>query len=52
MYFIKEKSDTLEMFQKYIAMVKNNFKKAPAMLVTDNGGEYCSHDMQNLLDKE
>ena len=51
-YFIREKSETVEMFKEYIAMVRNKFQRAPAVLMTDNGGEYCSREMQTLMAKE
>ncbi|CAI5799470.1 Retrovirus-related Pol polyprotein from transposon TNT 1-94 [Podarcis lilfordi] len=51
-YFLKEKSETVDKLQEYIAMVKNKFQRAPAVLMSDNGGEYCSNEMQALLAKE
>ncbi|CAI5771537.1 Retrovirus-related Pol polyprotein from transposon TNT 1-94 [Podarcis lilfordi] len=36
-YFLKEKSETVDKLQEYIAMVKNKFQRAPAVLMSDNG---------------
>lgn len=51
-YFLKEKSETVDKLQEYIAMVKNKFQRAPAVLMSDNGGEYCSNEVQTLLARE
>ncbi|CAI5793457.1 Retrovirus-related Pol polyprotein from transposon TNT 1-94 [Podarcis lilfordi] len=40
-YFLKEKSETVDKLQEYIDMVKNKFQRAPAVLMSDNGGEHC-----------
>ncbi|CAI5791624.1 Retrovirus-related Pol polyprotein from transposon TNT 1-94 [Podarcis lilfordi] len=51
-YFLKGKSEMQEMLKNYLAMAENEFQRALAMLMPDNVGEYCSHDLQSLLEEE
>lgn len=47
-YFMANKSEAIEKFKEYLAMVKNKFKIVPERIRCDNGGEYISHEFKNL----
>lgn len=48
-YFLKHKSEVLECFIKYNAIVKNQFNHDVHILHTDNGREYVNHEFKNFL---
>lgn len=51
-YFIKNKSDVMEVFKKYNAIIKNKYMHNVRMLHTDNGREYVNNMFKEYLDKE
>lgn len=51
-YFIKNKSDVMEMFKKYNNIVKNKYMHSVRILHTDNGKEYVNKVFKEYLDKE
>ena len=46
---LRKKSDTLAAFKQFNAMVTNQFKAPIKELMSDFGGEYKSHEFDNLL---
>jgi hypothetical protein len=48
-YLIKWKSEVLEKFKEFLAMVQNVFEARPKILRSDNGGEYVSKDFKKVL---
>lgn len=51
-YFIKQKSDVMEVFKKYNAMIKNKYMHSVRILHTDNGREYVNKSFEDYLNKE
>lgn len=51
-YFMKNKSDVLEYFKKYNAIIKNKFAHCVKILHTDNGGEYVNKAYKEYVEKE
>lgn len=51
-YFIRHKSDALETFKKYNAMIKNKFMHNVRILHTDNGTEYVNKAFMEYLERE
>lgn len=51
-YFMKHKSDVLEYFKKYNALVRNKFTHNVKIIHTDNGREYVNKTFKEYLDKE
>lgn len=51
-YFLKYKSEVYKKFKDFKAMVENQQNKRIKILRTDNGGEFCSGEMENYLVKE
>lgn len=51
-YFIKNKSDVLEVFKKYNNIIKNKYMHGVRTLHTDNGREYVNRAFKDYLDKE
>lgn len=47
-YLMKEKSEVIEKFKEYIAMVTTQIERKISKLKCDNGGEYTSHDFKSL----
>ena len=48
-YFLKHKSEVLDKFKQFAAMVMNECDKPIKKLRTDNGGEYVSKEFQDYL---
>lgn len=51
-YFMKNKSDTLEYFKRYNAIIKNKYMHSVKTLHTDNGREYVNNAFKDYLHKE
>lgn len=51
-YFIKHKSDVLDMFKVYCSLVKNKFGRGIKYLHVDNGKEYCNREFEEFLSRE
>lgn len=49
-YFMKQKSEVLDCFIKYNAIVNNKFLHDVRTLHTDNGGEYVNHEFKKFLE--
>ena len=50
-YLIKNKSNVLEMFQRYKAMAESHTGKKIARIRCDNGGEYKSNEFKGICEK-
>jgi Reverse transcriptase (RNA-dependent DNA polymerase)/Integrase core domain len=50
-YLLKNKSETLKSFEHFMATCERQHNAKIQILHTDNGGEYCSIEFQNLLNK-
>ena len=48
-YFMKQKSEVLDKFKEFEAIVTNNCDQKIGTLRTDNGGEYVSKEFENYL---
>lgn len=48
-YFLREKNETLKYFKQYKQFVENQQSKRIKILRSDNGGEFCSKEMENYL---
>ena len=48
--FLQSKSDLLDAFKSYKALVENYCERKIKMVVCDNGGEYTSHALKSLCD--
>lgn len=48
-FFLQHKSDVYEKFKEFDRMVENKFGRRLQVLHTDNGREYCNHDMRQYL---
>ena len=51
-YFLKHKNEVFKKFKDFKAIVENQQNKKIKILHTDNGGEFCSGEMENYLTKE
>lgn len=51
-YFMKHKSEVFHWFKNFKAVVENQKNKRIKILRTDNGGEFCSGEMNSYLAKE
>ena len=51
-YFIRTKSDTLEHFKKFKALVEKQGNTTIKTVRTDRGGEFMSRDFITLCEKE
>ncbi|CAK1594594.1 unnamed protein product [Parnassius mnemosyne] len=51
-FIIKHKSDVLDCFKKYNAIVKNKFGHGTRILHTDNGREYVNNELKSYLNSE
>jgi transposase InsO family protein len=49
-YFLKEKSEAIEMFRKFKARVEKEAKQHIQCLRTDHGGEYTSSEFVNVCE--
>lgn len=52
LFIIKHKSDVLDCFKRYNAIVKNKFEHGVRILHTDNGREYINNDFKAYLNSE
>lgn len=50
-YFLKSKSEAIEYFKEFKALVEKQTEKSIKVLRTDNGGEFCSSAFEGLLKK-
>jgi len=50
-YFLKKKSEVFDRFKEFKALVENQTKKKIKVLRTDNGGEFCSKEFEELCKK-
>ena len=50
-YFLKKKSEVFDRFKEFKALVKNQIEKKIKVLRTDNGGEFCSKEFEELCKK-
>ena len=48
LYGLRLKDQVFSTFQKFLSMVENQSVKS---IMTDNGGEYVSHELINFCDK-
>lgn len=51
-FFIQQKSEAFDCLKKYLSSLHNETGKYVQILRTDNGGEYCSRQIQEWLDKK
>lgn len=51
-YFLKSKNETFSKFQEFKALVENQTTKHIRALSIDNGGEFVSHEFDDLYRKE
>ena len=51
-YFIKQKNEVFQTFKNFKVMVENQQNKKIKILRTDNGGEFCSGQMESYLTNE
>lgn len=51
-YFLKHKNEVFNIFKNFKAMAENQQNKKIKVLRTDNGGEFCSSEIENYLQKE
>eukprot|EP00253_Pinus_taeda_P006511 PITA_06511 len=50
-YFLKKKSEVFDRFKEFKALVENQTEKKIKVLRTDNGGEFCSKEFEELCKK-
>ena len=50
-YFLKKKSKVFDRFKEFKALVENQTEKKIKVLRTDNGGEFCSKEFEELCKK-
>eukprot|EP00253_Pinus_taeda_P007275 PITA_07275 len=50
-YFLKNKSEVFNRFKEFKALVENQTEKKIKVLRTDNGGEFCCKEFQELCNK-
>ncbi|KAJ8737027.1 hypothetical protein PYW07_000298 [Mythimna separata] len=48
-YFLREKNETFKYFKQYKELVETQQSKKIKILRSDNGGEFCSSEMENYL---
>lgn len=48
-YFLKEKNQVFQHFKEFRVLVENQTGNKIKVLRTDNGGEFCSREMENYL---
>lgn len=48
-YFLRHKSDVYEKFKEFERFINNKFGRSMKVLRTDNGREYCNHQMTQYL---
>lgn len=48
-YFLKKKEETYECFKNFKNLVENQTGKSIKALRSDNGGEFCSNQLENFL---
>jgi transposase InsO family protein len=51
-YLMKNKSEAFEKYKLYEAMMKTQWNVKIKSLVSDQGGEYTSHEFKDYLDKQ
>lgn len=51
-YFLRYKSEVLDYFKKYNAIVNNQFEHNVRILHTDNGREYINNDFKDFLESK
>lgn len=50
--FIRQKSEVFQVFKEYKAFVEKQTEKRIKCVQSDNGGEFCSEEINNFLKKE
>jgi hypothetical protein len=50
-YFLRKKSEIFDKFKEFKALVENQTEKRIKMLRTDNGGEFCGNEFEELCKK-
>eukprot|EP00253_Pinus_taeda_P021243 PITA_21243 len=50
-YFLKKKSEALDRFKEFKALVENKIEKKIKVLRIDNGGEFCSKEFEEFYKK-
>jgi hypothetical protein len=45
-YFLRKKSEVLDMFKEFTSLVENQTEKRIKVLRTDNGGEFCGNEFE------
>ena len=50
-YFLKKKSEVFDRFKEFKALVENQTEKKIKVLMTDNGGEFCSKEFEEFCKK-
>ena len=50
-YFLRKKSEVFDRFKEFKALVENQTKKRIKVLRTDNGGEFCGNEFEELCKK-
>jgi len=50
-YFLKKKSEVFNTFKEFKTLVENQTEKKIKVLRTDNGGEFCSKEFEELCKK-
>jgi transposase InsO family protein len=50
-YFLRKKSKVFDMFKEFKTLVENQIEKIIKVLRTDNGGEFCRNEFEELCKK-
>ena len=50
-YFLRNKSEVFDRFKEFKALVENQTEKKIKVLRTDNGGEFCKKEFEELCKK-
>jgi hypothetical protein len=50
-YFLRNKSEVFDQFKEFKALVENQREKKIKVLRTDNGGEFCRNEFEELCKK-
>jgi hypothetical protein len=50
-YFLRKKSEVLDRFKEFKALVENQTEKRIKVLRTDNGGEFCGNEFEEFCKK-
>jgi transposase InsO family protein len=50
-YFLRKKSEVFDKFKEFKALVENQTKNKIKVLRTDNGGEFCGNEFEELCKK-